>query len=98
MTPFKYRKLSESRTSSRMDPERRGSHRRVSSWTAEYIEITPERYWSWGIDSPTFDQGKPVTQRLLRELEASVTLLKRVELSESAPRIAQEHFHFWRIS
>ena len=81
-----------------MDSERRGSHRRVSSWTAEYIEITPERYWSWGIDSPTFDQGKPVTQRLLRELEASVTLLKRVELSESAPRIAQEHFHFWRIS
>src|SRR5262245_47408467 len=21
---------------------------------AEYIEITPERYWSWGIDAPAF--------------------------------------------
>src|SRR5262252_5024118 len=22
--------------------------------TGEYIEITPERYWSWGIEAPTF--------------------------------------------
>jgi pyridoxamine 5'-phosphate oxidase family protein len=26
----------------------------------EYIEVTPDRYWSWGIEAPAFDQGKPV--------------------------------------
>ena len=30
----------------------------------EYIEIVPERYWSWGIDAPTFDQGKPVMKKV----------------------------------
>ena len=30
----------------------------------EYIEITPERYWSWGIEAPAFDQGKPVLKKV----------------------------------
>ena len=30
----------------------------------EYIEITPDRYWSWGIEAPAFDQGKPVLKRV----------------------------------
>jgi pyridoxamine 5'-phosphate oxidase family protein len=30
----------------------------------EYIEITPDRYWSWGIDAPAFDQGKPVLKKV----------------------------------
>jgi pyridoxamine 5'-phosphate oxidase family protein len=30
----------------------------------EYIEITPERYWSWGIDAAAFDQGKPVLKKV----------------------------------
>jgi pyridoxamine 5'-phosphate oxidase family protein len=29
----------------------------------EYIEFTPEQYWSWGVDAPAFDQGKPVLKR-----------------------------------
>lgn len=29
----------------------------------EYIEITPDRYWSWGIEAPAFDQGKPVIKK-----------------------------------
>ncbi|HEV8486678.1 MAG TPA: PPOX class F420-dependent oxidoreductase [Blastocatellia bacterium] len=31
---------------------------------AEYIEVTPERYWSWGIDAPTFEHGKPVMKKV----------------------------------
>lgn len=31
---------------------------------AEYIELTPERYWSWGIEAPAFDQGKPVMKKV----------------------------------
>ena len=30
---------------------------------AEYIEITPERYWSWGIEAPAFVDGKPVMKK-----------------------------------
>ena len=30
----------------------------------EYIEIIADRYWSWGIDAPTFDQGKPVIKKI----------------------------------
>jgi pyridoxamine 5'-phosphate oxidase family protein len=30
----------------------------------EYIEITPERYWSWGIEAPAFDNGQPVMKRV----------------------------------
>jgi hypothetical protein len=30
----------------------------------EYIEITPERYWSWGIEASAFDQGKPVIKKV----------------------------------
>jgi len=33
---------------------------------AEYIEITPERYWSWGIEAPAFDQGKAVMKKVRR--------------------------------
>jgi len=33
---------------------------------AEYIEITPERYWSWGIEAPAFDRGKPVMKKVRR--------------------------------
>ena len=29
----------------------------------EYIEITPDRYWSWGIEAPAFDHGKPVMKK-----------------------------------
>ena len=32
--------------------------------SGEYIEITPDRYWSWGIEAPAFDQGKPVLKRV----------------------------------
>ncbi len=31
---------------------------------AEYIEITPERYWSWGVDAPAFENGKPVMKKV----------------------------------
>ena len=31
---------------------------------AEYIEITPQQYWSWGIEAPAFDQGKPVMKKV----------------------------------
>jgi pyridoxamine 5'-phosphate oxidase family protein len=30
----------------------------------EYIEIVADRYWSWGIEGPTFDQGKPVIKKV----------------------------------
>jgi pyridoxamine 5'-phosphate oxidase family protein len=30
---------------------------------AEYIEITPDEYWSWGIEAPAFQDGKPVMKR-----------------------------------
>ena len=30
---------------------------------AEYIEIAPERYWSWGIEAPAFVDGKPVMKK-----------------------------------
>jgi pyridoxamine 5'-phosphate oxidase family protein len=30
----------------------------------EYIEITPDRYWSWGIDAAAFDRGKPVLKKV----------------------------------
>jgi pyridoxamine 5'-phosphate oxidase family protein len=30
----------------------------------EYIEITPERYWSWGVDAPAFENGKPVMKKV----------------------------------
>jgi pyridoxamine 5'-phosphate oxidase family protein len=30
----------------------------------EYIEITPERSWSWGVEAPAFDQGKPVIKKV----------------------------------
>ncbi len=31
------------------------SHEKGYAGDAEYIEITPERYWSWGIEAPSFD-------------------------------------------
>ncbi len=34
---------------------------------SEYIEITPQRYWSWGIESPTFVGGKPVIKKVRGE-------------------------------
>ena len=30
----------------------------------EYIEITPGRYWSWGIEAPAMDQGRPVIKKV----------------------------------
>lgn len=30
---------------------------------AQYIEFTPERHWSWGIESPTFVDGHSVFNR-----------------------------------
>jgi pyridoxamine 5'-phosphate oxidase family protein len=33
---------------------------------SEYIEITPDRYWSWGIEAAAFDQGKPVIKKVAR--------------------------------
>jgi pyridoxamine 5'-phosphate oxidase family protein len=30
----------------------------------EHIEITADRYWSWGIEAPTFDRGKPVIKKV----------------------------------
>jgi hypothetical protein len=31
---------------------------------AEYMEILPDQYWSWGIEAAAFDQGKPVMKRV----------------------------------
>lgn len=31
--------------------------------TREYIEITPERFWSWGIEAPAFEHGQPVLKK-----------------------------------
>jgi pyridoxamine 5'-phosphate oxidase family protein len=31
---------------------------------AEYIELVPDRYWSWGIDGPAFQGGKPVLKKV----------------------------------
>jgi len=33
----------------------------------EYIEITPERHWSWGVEAPAFDQGKPVMKKVVHQ-------------------------------
>jgi pyridoxamine 5'-phosphate oxidase family protein len=30
----------------------------------EYIEITPERYWSWGIEAPAIDHGRPMIKKV----------------------------------
>ena len=30
----------------------------------EYIEIIPDRYWSWGVEAPAFSQGKPVIKKV----------------------------------
>jgi pyridoxamine 5'-phosphate oxidase family protein len=30
----------------------------------EYIEITPYRYWSWGVEAPALDNGKPVIKKV----------------------------------
>lgn len=32
----------------------------------EYIEIVPDRSWSWGVESPTFVNGKPVIKKVRR--------------------------------
>jgi pyridoxamine 5'-phosphate oxidase family protein len=30
----------------------------------DYIEVTPDRYWSWGIEAPAFREGKPVIKKV----------------------------------
>jgi pyridoxamine 5'-phosphate oxidase family protein len=36
-----------------------------NGWLGEgfYLQITPERYWSWGIERPVFEDGKVVMKR-----------------------------------
>ena len=34
--------------------------------STEYIEITPQKYWSWGIEAPAFSDGKPVMKKVSR--------------------------------
>jgi len=32
--------------------------------SSEYIEITPQKYWSWGIEAPAFSDGKPIMKKV----------------------------------
>jgi pyridoxamine 5'-phosphate oxidase family protein len=48
----------------------------------EYLWITPEKYWSWGIEQPVFQHG----QAILKQTEGTTT--RRVVLSPPAERSA----------
>jgi len=43
------------------------THVKGHTGDGEYIEITPERNWSWGIEAPSFDKGKPVMKKVRPE-------------------------------
>ncbi|HXG68643.1 MAG TPA: PPOX class F420-dependent oxidoreductase, partial [Blastocatellia bacterium] len=34
---------------------------------APYLKVTPERYWSWGIERPVFEDGQVVMKKQSRE-------------------------------
>jgi pyridoxamine 5'-phosphate oxidase family protein len=35
--------------------------------TAPYLKVTPEKYWSWGIERPVFEEGKVVMKKKTKE-------------------------------
>lgn len=38
-------------------------HREGRLGQGEYLEITPAAHWSWGIEGPVFESGKPVIKK-----------------------------------
>jgi pyridoxamine 5'-phosphate oxidase family protein len=42
-------------------------HAHAHLGSSEYIEITPEKYWNWGIEAPAFSDGKPIIKKLSRQ-------------------------------
>ena len=56
--------------------------RRGPGGPGEYLRITPEKYWSWGIEQPVFQDG----QAVLKRTEGTAT--HRVVLSPPGERSA----------
>jgi pyridoxamine 5'-phosphate oxidase family protein len=50
------------------------THVKGDAGDAEYSEITPERYWRWGIEAPSFDKGKPVMRKVRLEAGRGVSI------------------------